>query len=193
MNIGLTGGIKSGKSTVGDFWSKMGAEVVSADKLGHDLLMPETKTAEEVIKLFGENILDSDRKINRTKVRKIVFTEEESLKKFNNIIHPVLTDRIRNILNKNKSSLAIDAALIFEWGLEKEFDVIVTVEAPETIRRNRVKELGWSDAEISGCMESQYPESHRLKYADFIIDNNSTLEVLEKKSIEIWNKLYFSQ
>ena len=202
--IGLTGGIKSGKSAVGSFWKKMGAKLISADEIGHDLLLPDTLTAKEVLNLFGVEILDREGKIVRNKVRKIVFTNKEALQKFNSIIHPVLIDRLKkNIIalenstksesSPDKNPLVVDAALIFEWNIEKEFDVIVTVEAPEDKRRERIKFLGWSDEEIQGCLASQYSESYRRDHADFIIDNKSSMEELDNKSKEIWKKIKISQ
>jgi len=171
MIIGLTGNIGSGKSTVANMFKKLGATIIDADKIGHEILQNECY--EKVIQAFGKQILNQDLSINREKLSNIVFSNPDKLKKLNSIMHPVMTNKIRNMINN--SNTIIEAALLFEMKLNKFCNKIIVV-------KRKTKD------EHQHILKYQMPQELLLKKANFVIDNNSNLENTKKQVLEIWEK-----
>jgi len=141
--IGITGPIGSGKSVVADWFRKSGAEVIDVDKLAHVFLEPTQPTFEEIISAFGDEILDEQGFIDRKKLGEIVFGSEKHLDRLNRIVHPPLVEELRRRIREAKERpagflLAIDAALIFQWDLEEDLDLVIWLDAPKETRRERM-------------------------------------------------------
>jgi dephospho-CoA kinase len=163
--IGITGPIGSGKSTVSEILRSKGYEVLDMDRWAHRYLEPDQPTYGEIVKAFGRRILDSSGRIDRGRLGAEVFSDREKLESLNRIVHPVLLRDLRQRIAEFRSTartgvLGIDAALIFCWGLEKECDLVLWMDAPVDIRRQRMVEQKQLSAE-------QFDQRDRLQSPQF--------------------------
>jgi dephospho-CoA kinase len=190
--IGVTGGIACGKTEVCKVFQKKGATVLSGDQIGKEVVEKNKKVLKELVQTFGENILKQDETLNRRKLGKLAFATKESRDKLNRIIHPYLLrglrKRIESLRKKDKEAVVvIDAALIVEWGLEKEPDWLIFVESK---RENKIKRLqkqkSYSKKEALDRIKSQLPEITKKRKADFIIKNDEGLAELREKANRLW-------
>ncbi len=190
--IGVTGGIACGKTEVCKVFQKKGATILSSDKIGKEVVEKNRKVLRELVRTFGENILRQDGTLNRRKFGRIAFTTKETRDKLNRIIHPYLLNelrkRIESLRKKDKEAvLVIDAALIVEWGLEKELDLLVFVESKRVNKIKRLqKQKGYTRKEALDRIKSQLPEIVKKRKADFVIRNNKSLAELRKKANKVW-------
>ena len=195
--IGLTGGIVGGKSTVASMFKDLGAKIVDADKLGHSVILPHRPAWEKITRLFGKDILRNDLTIDRERLGKIVFTNQTLLKKLNEITHPEIIKLIKKEINlaKNKTHsqekiLIIDAALIYEAKIDRLMDKIIVVYINEDEQVKRlVKRDNLSKEEALQRIKSQMPMKEKVKMADYVIDNSSSLDKTKKQVEKIWKKL----
>ena len=195
--IGLTGGIVGGKSTVASMFKDLGAKIVDADKLGHSVILPHRPAWEKITRLFGKDILRNDLTIDRERLGKIVFTNQTLLKKLNEITHPEIIKLIKKEINlaKNKTHsqekiLIIDAALIYEAKIDRSMDKIIVVYINEDEQVKRlVKRDNLSKEEALQRIKSQMPMKEKVKMADYVIDNSSSLDKTKKQVEKIWKKL----
>jgi len=195
--VGLTGGIVGGKSTVALMFRDLGANIIDADKLGHSVILPYTSAWKKIVKLFGKDILRNDLTIDREKLGKTVFTNQILLKKLNEITHPEIIKIIKKeiISAKNKTHdqqkiLMIDAALIYETKIDRFMDkiIVVYIDRKEQIKR-LIKRNNFSKDEASQRIKSQMPMKEKVKMADYIIDNNNSLDKTKKQVVKIWDEL----
>ena len=189
--IGVTGGIACGKTEVCKVFQKRGATILSGDKIGKEVVEKNRKVLKELVRTFGENILRQDGTLNRRKLGRIAFTTEETRDKLNRIIHPYLlkelAKRIESLRRKHEEVVVIDAALILEWGLEKELDYLIFVESKREDKIKRLqKEKGYSEKEATDRIRSQLPEITKKRLADFVIRNDKGLAELRKKANKVW-------
>lgn len=159
--IGVTGPIGSGKSTVRDHLARMGAEVLDADRLAHRFLEPQEASHRRIIEAFGPDVLNGAGRIDRKALGRKVFDNRENLNRLNAIVHPLLLAAIRERIREFRARepeglLAIDAALLFQWGLEKDCDWVLWVDAPVEIRRERTVAAGRMD-------EAEFDRRDRLQ------------------------------
>jgi len=198
--VGLTGGIVGGKSTVASMFRDLGAKIIDADRLGHSVILPYKPAWKKIVKLFGEEILRNDLTIDREKLGKIVFGDQALLKKLNEITHPEIIKLIKKEINlaKNKTHnhgkiLIIDAALIYEAKIDRLMDKIIVVYIDENEQIKRlIKRNNLSKDEASQRVKSQIPMKEKIKMADYVIDNNDTLDKTKEQVETIWQSLVFS-
>ena len=195
--VGLTGGIVGGKSTVASMFRDLGAKIIDADRLGHSVILPYKPDWKKIVKLFGEDILKNDLTINREKLGKIVFANQALLKKLNEITHPEIIKLIKKEINfardkthNQEKILIIDAALIYETKIDTLMDkiIVVYIEEDEQIKR-LIKRNNLSKDEALQRVKSQIPMKEKVKIADYVIDNNDTLEKTKKQVETIWQEL----
>jgi len=195
--VGLTGGIVSGKSTVASMFRDLGAKIIDADKLGHSVILPNKPAWKKIVKIFGKDILQNDLTIDREKLGKIVFANQTLLKKLNEITHPEITKLIKKEINlaKNKTYnqekvLIIDAALIYEAKINRFMDkiIIVYIDEDEQIKR-LIKRNNLSKEEALQRIGSQMPMKEKVKMADYVIDNSSSLNKTREQVKKIWKNL----
>ena len=180
--IGLTGGIASGKSTVSKYLTEKGFKVYDADKIAKDI--SEKKIVqEEIILNFGDKILTEDGKVDRKKLKEIVFADKDKLKKLNAIIHPKVIDFYRELKEKNTDETIIfDVPLLFEIGIDKFCDKILVVISDYDVQLNRIVKRDNIDKKLaSKIIKSQISNEERIKKADIVIENNTSLEELYEK------------
>jgi dephospho-CoA kinase len=188
--IGLTGGIAAGKSTVAKHWVSLGATEIDADILAREVVAPGTKGASEVKATFGEHLFDSAGNLDRQALGELVFTSPEKLKELEEIVHPLVRDAAADIL----SSLPADSMVIYTVPLLVEakvalpFDAIVSVEAPEAIRLQRlVSSRGMSEEQAMARIKAQATPIERAARADYILNSNQPMNSLLADADKLWN------
>jgi len=193
--IGITGGIACGKTEVSKVFQKKGAIIISGDEIGKEVVEKNKKILKELVNTFGKEILNKNKNLNRRKLGELAFASKESKEKLNKIIHPYLLRELRKRINDlrrkgDKDVLVIDAALIVEWGLQKELDYLIFVESK---REDKIKRLqnqkDYSRKEVLDRIKSQLPEITKKRLADFVIKNDKGLKELKKKAENIWGKI----
>lgn len=184
--LGLLGAIGSGKSTLAALLEKKGALVLDADRCAGDLLQsPEVR--QEIVAVFGDEILDKKNRVDRGKLADKIFTCEEDREKIHAIIHPRVRARIRkdltHALEESEASLIVlDIPLLLGSELRQYCDSLVLIKASLDIRLERVKKnRGWSRNELLRRDACQPSVSDKERVADHIIENEGTIETLEKK------------
>jgi dephospho-CoA kinase len=182
--IGLTGGPGTGKSLAAEYLKRQGAVIISGDDTGREVLEVYPAVLKKLVRSFGDDILESNGILNRRALGRIVFGDPKALKKLNDIIHPHLLKSLKAKIDQHRKSgklVVVDAALIFEWGIERWFDYILVVTSKRTNRIERLMYSGLTRKEVEGRIRSQIPQSDKAKRADFIITNNSSKTVLRGK------------
>ena len=191
MIIGLTGGIASGKSTVSKIFRELGAEIIDAD-----IKAKEISEREEVVKeignIFGKEVINSEVKIDRLKIKEIVFNNKEKLKKLNDLIHPKVMEEFKKIKeNTGKNDIIIfDVPLLFESGMDKMCDKIILVFTDKKIQIKRMLERDGITEELAEkIINSQMSLEEKLNKSQIHLENNGTLEDLREKSETIYREL----
>ena len=191
--IGLTGGIGTGKSTVSRFLKELGAAVIDADKLGHQALKePEIK--EQVVAIFGQQILGPGGDIDRKKLGRLVFDEPKHPARLNRLMHPRIGQMVKARLDRYRRQgvalVVIEAPLLAEAGWTKMVDEVwVTVASQATVLGRLKERMGLSRAESLARIASQLPPEERLKQADVVVDTDCSLDELKVKVKELWPRL----
>ena len=195
LNVGLTGGIACGKSTVATVFAKHGAHLIDFDELAHEMQEPEKPAWKEVVNHFGEGILQPDKKIDRVKLGNIVFTDKKKLIELNKIVHPFVYQewhvRLEKICKKERHTIILsDIPLLFEGNMQHMFDltVLVFINPKEQIRR-LITRNGVSKEEARKRLKSQMPISEKIELADIIIDNEGSITETEKRVGQVWREL----
>jgi len=204
LKVGLTGGIASGKSVVGEMFAKLGAHLVLADAVAHELMQPGQAVYDEVVRRFGREILERDGTINRRRLAESAFGTPGSgslprVKELNAIVHPAVIARqdawAAEIGRQHPDAVAIvEAALILEAGVAGRFDrlIVVTCRPDQRIQRF-ARRLGIPEdaarAEVTRRMAAQIPDEEKIKAADFVIDNSGSLEATEQQVRDVFAAL----
>jgi len=195
LRIGVTGGIGSGKNMVSQRMKELGAYVFDADSEAKKILQENNDVQEDLILEFGTDIVNPDRTINEKKLAVKGFSNEENQAILNAIIHPYVFDEIdtryETISEKEEVPIFIvNAALIYESGLDQHLDYTIVVTAQYGLRLQRALKKGkLTRAEIRKRMDLQLPEESNVKMADFVIDNNGTEEQLKEQVDQIYQEL----
>ncbi len=195
LNIGLTGGIGSGKSTVDRFFREKGAYIIDFDALAHFVEEPHGAAWTGIVRTFGHHILNDDNTINREKLGTIVFRDSKKLKALNGIVHPAVIaeweHRIDEIRIKDKRAIVIsDIPLLLEVGLQSLFDIIILVYiSPEEQIIRVMKRNDYSRAQAQERLMAQMPIEDKIAHADFVINNGGTLDQTRKIVDDIWQQL----
>ncbi|HHV83756.1 MAG TPA: dephospho-CoA kinase [Tepidanaerobacter syntrophicus] len=194
--IGLTGGIASGKSTVTALLKEKGAVIIDADKIAREIMSKGEPAWFEVLNYFGDEILNDDRSdIDRKKLASIVFSDKAKLEALNNITHPKIIEEIKKQVEEYKKAgkkiIVIDAALLIEAGLDKIVDEVWVIAANEDVQLQRLmaREKDITKDEAVKRIKSQMPLAEKLKFADRVIDNNSSIEETKNQVDKIWTKI----
>lgn len=189
--VGLTGGFGTGKSYVASVFRSLGAKVVDADKLAHAALKTGTAEHGKVVAEFGSSILNPDGSIDRKALGRIVFQDKQNLGRLNRIVHPYVIGKIKASLKKAKKGiLIIDAALIFETGLEKLMHFVVVVKASRQKQISRcIERFNMKEKDVCKRMACQMPLKTKIKKADYVIDNDGTRMETKKQVIQLWKEI----
>lgn len=194
--LGITGGVGSGKSTVlYELQEKYNAFIVEADKLAHELMMPGEIIYDHIIKHFGKEILslDSPYPIDRQKLGELVFNDKEKLELLNSISHPLVKQRIMELIEEKKKSgekiFVIEAALLIECGYKEICDEIwyVWVDREERIKR-LMNSRGYTKEKCLSIFNNQQSDEYYKTYANYTIDNGKSFEYTSKQLKDLLNK-----
>jgi dephospho-CoA kinase len=195
LTIGLTGGIAAGKDSVAQILETQGAEIIDADKIARKLLEPGQAAFDKVVSTFGRDILDFEGSIDRKILADIVFKDETKREVLNSILHPAIIDEEWNKVlalkrRKPEAIAVINAALLIESGNYKDVDKLILVVANEALVIKRLMERdGLSREGALSRIASQMPEDEKRNYADYIIENNGSLEDLRGKVRQLFKAL----
>lgn len=195
LNVGLTGGIACGKSTVAEMLVRRGAHLIDLDKLAHEVEEPEKPAWKEITKYFGPEILAANKKIDRNKLARIVFADREKLKVLNNIVHPLVLEewckRLEAIKKADEHAIVLsDIPLLYEEKLQHLFDLtlLVLISPEEQVSRLMARN-GLTQDEAQKRLESQMPIGEKIKLADIVIENKGTPAETEKIVAKVWQEL----
>lgn len=195
LRVGLTGGIGSGKSTASQHFSSLGAYVINADEEAKNLISTNETVQNELIAEFGTDIIDGTGSVNKKKLARIAFQDQDHQQRLNSVVHPYIYNLIdkefNQVLNVGKHDIFIvDGALIFESGYDVHLDYVIVVTAQLKHRMERA--LGretLSREEILKRIEFQWPEKEKVNLADFVIHNDGTEKELHKNIEGLVKKL----
>ena len=194
ISVGLTGNVASGKSEVARTWEKAGVPVVSADDLAREAVAPGSPGLADVVAAFGEGILASDGSLDRARLREIVFRDPAARERLEEILHPRIAERreawIQERAREGAELVVSEIPLLFEAGLEEAFDVVVVVHASEDARRRRLtRKRGLIPETAERIMAAQGDPEGKLERADHVVRNDSTLEELRARALELLERL----
>jgi len=193
--VGLTGGIASGKSLVTRILRDLGAHIIDADKIVHDLLSPGEDACREVVGHFGGSIQLSDGSIDRRKLGDIIFNHPDERAWLNNCIHPrvfqAYQTKVHHLRERQPDAIVVmDAALLIETGYHKKMDKLIVVYAKQQDQLKRLMERDRFTLEQAlARISSQMPLDEKRTHADYVIDNTGTRESSEQQTREVFEKL----
>ncbi|MYB18160.1 MAG: dephospho-CoA kinase [Holophagales bacterium] len=181
--MGLTGGIASGKSTVGAMLAELGCVVTDADALVADLYGPGERGAAAVAELFGANMLRADGSVDKEALGRLVFGDPASRKRLEQAIHPLVGQRYLEVLEAagDGSVVVFEVPLLAEGGGRGRYDAVVTVEAQEQLRLDRAVERGLDRDQAEARLAAQATGEQRRAVADFVIENTGSLAELRRQ------------
>ncbi len=202
LKVGLTGGIASGKSVVGKMLVELGAHLIQADGIAHDLMQPGQPVYAKVVGAFGSAILNPDGTVNRGRLAEAAFGLSPSgsrIQELNKIVHPAVVQKhdewMEAVARTNPKAVAVvEAALLLEAGAKDHFDrlIVVTCQPEQRIER-WVKRTGVdrdaAQREVERRMSAQWPDETKIKAADFVIDNSGSLEQTNQRVREVYATL----
>ena len=195
LNVGLTGGIATGKSTVVRMLVKKGARVIDHDALVHTLQEPGRPVWNRIVEAFGRDILDAGGRIDRKKLGALVFGNEGRRKALEGIVHPAVLEeaqRERDRIGKEDTRAIVlsDIPLLLEVGMQGLFDLILLIYAPPEVQIARVmKRNSMTRDEAAARLGAQMPIDEKLKRADVVIRNDGTMKELHQRVDEVWEEL----
>jgi len=193
--IGVTGGVGTGKSTVANMFKQLGAAVLDADAIAHEVLEPKRLAWRKVVQAFGEGILNEDQTVNRARLAQRVFADAEERSRLERIIHPHVLREIRQRLGRLRRSrrikaVVLDVPLLVEAGAHRLVDALVVVTAPPDTQRRRIRERHvWSDEEAASRIRAQWDLSAKVALADHVIDNGNGVDATRTQVKRIWRQL----
>jgi dephospho-CoA kinase len=203
LKVGLTGGIASGKSVVGEMFVALGAHLIQADAISHELMQPGEAVYQEVVRHFGEAILNPDGSVNRARLAEAAFGgspgKPSRIEELNHIVHPAVIRKqeewMADVGRRDSRAIAmVEAALILEAGVTKRFDrlVVVTCRAEQRIQR-WASRAGVDEEsarrEVERRMAAQLPDEEKIKAADYVIDNSGSFDETRKQVAKVYGEL----
>lgn len=194
IRVGLTGTVGAGKSTVGRMFERWGAWRVDADELARRAVEPGSPALEAIRGRFGEEVIDAEGRLDRAALRRRVFGRPGEREALERIVHPAVQGLRAAALEAARDSgarvVVAEIPLLFETGLEDDFDVIVAVDATEAVRRDRIEgERGLEPGTFEAIETSQWPGARKRAAADLVIENDGDLERLERRARAAWEAI----
>jgi dephospho-CoA kinase len=192
--IGITGNLGTGKTTVSQMLAELGAVLINADELGHEVLQPDTQAYKEVLAAFGKSILKPNDEIDRSKLGKLVFDDNTALARLNQITHPRIYEIAEQKIEEQRQAgtrvVALEAALLIEAGWTTLVDQLWVTTAPEATIVKRLKSSrGLSEKQVLARLHTQMPQEEKAKQADAVIDTDCSMDELRARVTELWHRL----
>lgn len=191
--VGLTGGIGSGKSTAAKILNELGASVIDADKVGHDIYRPGTEGWRRVVEAFGRDVVAADGTIDRQRLGAIVFADRSELTRLNDLLHPLIGSEIRRLVDAKRADggmappVVVEAAILVEASWQSLFDEVwvVTAERDAVIER-LATQRGLDRAAVQTRIDSQLGDDERCRHATVVIRNAGTVADLRAQLERLW-------
>ena len=195
MIIGLTGGSGTGKSSASKIFEKNGFTVIDFDKISRDVCAPKSQCLFEITQIFGESVLNEDKSLNRKKLGEIVFSDKEKLDILTRITHKHILIKTDEIMEENKNkNLLFDAPLLFEAGLEKKCDFVISILSDKEKRIERIcKRDSLCVKSAKKRINSQKDDDYYISKSDFCVYNNSSVSELETQVTHILRSILNEQ
>lgn len=174
LRIGLTGGIGCGKSSVCELFAELGAPIIDSDQIAHELVEPGNEALEHIVHQFGSEMLQADGSLHRSRMRELVFQDENKRQQLEVLLHPLIRQEMQRQLDALDTPYAILAIpLLLEKGWQQQLDRVVVVDCSESQQLERTQQRDGSSSEtIRRIIKSQIGRTERLEAADDIIDNS---------------------
>jgi dephospho-CoA kinase len=190
----LTGNIASGKSEVARMLAELGATVIDADDLAREVVQPGEPALAAIVKRWGKGVLQPDGTLDRAALRAIVFASADEREALNAIVHPQVRRRRDDLVAQAKARgdavVVAVIPLLFETGLEREFDRVILVDAPDDVREARLlKRSAIAATEARRMMDAQMPVQVKRSRSHFVIENDADLAALRKSVERVWTDL----
>jgi dephospho-CoA kinase len=192
LNIGLTGGIGCGKSTVTKILAELGAVVMDADKIAHSTYAPGGPAYTGVVAAFGKEVLAPDGTVDRTKLGPIVFKEPSKLTKLQEAVWPATKQRIGELIAETRRKgenkpIVVEAAILIEAKWQSVFDEVwLITAAKESVIERVERERGLKPEQTEARIRAQLPDEERRKHASVVIENNGTIAQLRDQLARVW-------
>lgn len=193
--IGLTGGIGAGKSTVSQILAELGAFIIDADKVGHEIYLPGKEAWRQVVAEFGRDILAADQTIDRKKLGALVFASDVARKRLNALVHPLMFRDIRRRVTEKRAEgftqpIVVEAAILIEanW-LPLVDEVWMVITGKSAVIERVAAQRGLSARDTEARIASQLSDSERLTYANVVIRNDGSVEDLRQQITTAWERL----
>ena len=192
MRVGLTGGIASGKSTVSSMLEELGATIIDGDRLAREVVDKGTPGLAQVVEAFGPDVLTPEGDLDRPKLGRIVFNDDELRKRLEGIVHPLVFERYAALeASAPKDGLVVhDIPLLAETGRADTFDAVIVVETPAEVQVERMlRDRGWSRADAESRIAAQATPEQRRAIATHLVVNTGTREDLRQRVTEVFEQL----
>ncbi len=187
--IGLVGGIASGKSTVANAFADLGAQVIQADRLAHDLL-DDAAVKSEIRNRWGDSVFDKSGEVDRQALGQVVFADDEARKQLESIIHPrVHTQIVEQLSTARRASavaVVLDIPLLLEVGWQDSCDEIVFIDASDEVRRQRAAQRGWNAEEWQRRESAQWPVSQKQSAATCSVTSEHSIDAMRDQVTRLW-------
>jgi dephospho-CoA kinase len=195
LRVGLTGGLACGKTFVGEALAELGCHLIQADELGHQVLLRSGEAYADVVREFGQGILNEDGTIDRKRLAAEVFGKPERLEALNRLVHPHVFRRERELMDQFARSdprgiVVVEAAILIETGTYKNYDRLILVECEEQQQIERSVKRDHTDrAEVLARLSRQMPLAEKRKFANYVIDTSGSKEETLRHVREVYNAL----
>ena len=192
--IGVAGGIASGKSTVTRVFERLGARVLDADAIGHELLRTD-RLRDRIRGIFGEAVLTPEGEVDRRALGRLVFGDEQARQRLNRLVRPAIRAEIhRRIAGMRDEgydgAVVVDAPLLVDTGPTDLADRVILVTAPAVTRKDRIiRRSGLSEGEAEQRIAAQVPDEKQARWADYVLENDGTLDELTQKAEALWKRI----
>jgi dephospho-CoA kinase len=194
MNIGLTGGIACGKSTVASLLTQRGAFLIDADRIAREVVEPGSMGLDRIVERFGQAVLQVDGSLNRKKLGELVFSDTAARRELESILHPQIRSLMKERMTKAEQDqptrlVVVDVPLLYESKLQSMFEAIMVVYVPVHVQRERLMSRdGLTLEQAEARIQSQMPIEEKRGLADFVIDNSGTIESTREQLERFWRE-----
>ena len=188
FTVGITGGIATGKSTATDFFAKKGIDIIDADEISRNLQKKGQAGYEAIVEKYGSKVLMADESLDRTKLREIAFEKQAERKWLEELMHPLIREKILEAFGNINSKWAIYSAPL--WGPRNKFNRVLVIDAPENLQVERIANRDKSTKKIAeSIIKNQMNRNERISYSNDLLINDDSLENFEKK-LEFYFLIY---
>ena len=188
FTLGITGGIAAGKSTATNFFAKKGIDIIDADEISRNLQKKGQAGYEVIVEKYGSKVLMADESLDRTKLREIAFEKQADRKWLEELMHPLIREKILEAFGNINSKWAIYSAPL--WGPRNKFNRVLVIDAPENLQIERIANRDKSTKKIAeSIIKNQMNRNERISYSNDLLINDDSLENFEKK-LEFYFQIY---